>query len=1113
MRPVLKRAPAPAGPAAPPADRDERVLILLPTEEDANRMADTLSRRADLACVPCPELSDLCRELASGAGALLLTEEDILGDKVGRLADALRDQPDWSAVPLVVLAAEGGDTGQKQELFTGVGANVTLVERPVRIRTLLSVIQAALRTRRHQYDVRDALAERDRQAAALAESERQLSLIYHNTSDSLYLARVEPGDRYTFLSVNETFLKVSGYTRDQVTGRPMEQIVPAANHGLVRGKYREVIRTRQPLVYLETADLPAGRRYGEITLTPIAGPNGAVTHVLGSVKDVTDRMVAEERLRESEERAAFVRRSSGVGFWYCDLPFDVLHWDERVKAHFHLPPDARVTIETFYDGLHSDDREPTRRAIERAIAERVPYDVDYRTVDPAAGAEKWVRAIGRVVFDAAGTPRRFDGVTIDVTDRKRAEQEARRNEAWLRTVTDSAPALISYVDRDLRYRFVNRAYAEWFGTTVDAVVGRSPRDLLGEEMFEERRLRMEAALRGEPAQFEGPTTHVRLGPRDTLVIYTPHRESGQVVGFFVHVVDITDRKRAEDELRKQSDRLRLLWEAAAVLLTTDEPDAMMRGLFAKIAPHFQLDTYFNFVVDEVGDAVRLESCFGIPDEAAREMRRLEFGQAVCGTVPLHRRPITATFIQQSDDPKLQLVKSFGIRAYACNPLLAGDRLLGTLSFASRSRDQFDADELEFLATVTRYVTVAYERLRLVRELRETDRRKDEFLALLAHELRNPLAPLRNGLQVMRLAGDNADAVTRARAMMDRQLAHMVRLIDDLLDVSRISRNKMELRKSRVLLSDVITNAVETARPLVEAAGHELTVSLPPEPVYLEADLTRLAQVFANLLTNSAKYTEPGGRIWLTATRREEGGGRREEKKTGLPSSLILHPSSLVEVSVRDTGIGIPREALPNIFDMFSQVDRSLERTTGGLGIGLALVKGLAEMHGGTVAAASDGPGTGSTFTVRLPALAGEPELLPVPMTGENGYAAGPVRRMLVVDDNRDSAGSMAMMLRLLGHEVVTAHDGLEAVETAEAFRPDVVLMDVGMPRLNGYEATRRIRERPWGAAVTVIALTGWGQDGDRARSKEAGCDGHLVKPVSLFDLQRLLDELTRNGRS
>jgi PAS domain S-box-containing protein len=378
-----------------------------------------------------------------------------------------------------------------------------------------------------------------------------------------------------------------------------------------------------------------------------------------------------------------------------------------------------------------------------------------------------------------------------------------------------------------------------------------------------------------------------------------------------------------------------------------------------------------------------------------------------------------------------------------------------------------------------------ERIETMEALRQADRRKDEFLALLAHELRNPLAPLRNGLEVMRLAWDNAEIVAKSRDMMDRQLSHMVRLIDDLLDISRINRNKMELRSARVLLADVVSSALETARPTIEAAGHELMVSLPPEPIHLNADLTRLSQVFANLLNNSAKYTERGGRIWMTATR--EGGK--------------------VLVTVRDTGIGIPAFALPNIFDMFSQVDRSIERSTGGLGIGLALVKGLVEMHGGTVEAASPGQGKGSTFTVRLPVLKDQEDSPSGAPVEESPESSGSRRRILVADDNRDSAASMAMMLELLGNEVRIAHDGLETVALSEQFRPQVVLMDIGMPRLNGYEATRRIREQPWGRDVTVIALTGWGQEEDRARSKEAGCDGHLVKPIDLPDLERLLAEL------
>ena len=376
-----------------------------------------------------------------------------------------------------------------------------------------------------------------------------------------------------------------------------------------------------------------------------------------------------------------------------------------------------------------------------------------------------------------------------------------------------------------------------------------------------------------------------------------------------------------------------------------------------------------------------------------------------------------------------------------------------------------------------------ERKRNEEALRTADRRKDEFLAVLAHELRNPLAPLASGLQVIRLAEGKPEAIARARTMMERQLAHLVRLVDDLLDVSRINRGKMELRRSRLLLTDVVNSAIETARPLIEAAGHIFSAALPPEPIYLDGDLTRLSQVFSNLLTNSAKYTDGGGQILLEAT----------------PG-----PDNVV-VSVRDTGIGIPPEHIGSVFEMFSQVDRTIERSSGGLGIGLSLVQGLVRMHGGTVSAQSPGPGQGSTFTVTLPVV--QPTVAPVKSQAALSSSAQPRQHILVVDDNLDSATAMAMMLEFLGNEVRMAHDGLEAIKEAEQYRPDVVLMDVGMPRLNGYEATRRIRAEPWARDVFIIALTGWGQEDDRARSHEAGCDGHLVKPVNLPDLEDLLARL------
>jgi PAS domain S-box-containing protein len=369
-------------------------------------------------------------------------------------------------------------------------------------------------------------------------------------------------------------------------------------------------------------------------------------------------------------------------------------------------------------------------------------------------------------------------------------------------------------------------------------------------------------------------------------------------------------------------------------------------------------------------------------------------------------------------------------------------------------------------------------------LKQADRRKDEFLATLAHELRNPLAPLSNGLEIIRLVGDDPAAREEVRQMMDRQLRQMVRLIDDLMDVSRISRNKLKLRKERLDLASVIQSALETSGAFIAAQHHELKVKLPPGPIYLDADPTRLAQVLANLLNNAAKYTEAGGHIELSVEP-----GERD-----------------VVVTVRDDGVGIAADQLSRIFEMFSQLDHSLDRSQGGLGIGLTLVRRLTEMHGGSVEARSDGPGRGSEFRVRLPLASG--------LTSETAGATKPEttarthrpRRILIVDDNPDAVNSLGVVLTTLGYEVRTAHDGFQAIEIAADCRPQAILLDIGMPKINGYEVARKIRDQPWGKSILIVATTGWGQIDDRQRAQEAGFDHHLVKPVDSRELDELFSK-------
>jgi signal transduction histidine kinase/ActR/RegA family two-component response regulator len=371
-----------------------------------------------------------------------------------------------------------------------------------------------------------------------------------------------------------------------------------------------------------------------------------------------------------------------------------------------------------------------------------------------------------------------------------------------------------------------------------------------------------------------------------------------------------------------------------------------------------------------------------------------------------------------------------------------------------------------------------ERARAEEALRIADHRKDEFLATLGHELRNPLAPLLTGLQLLKLSGLQDPVAIRVSEVMERQISHLIRLVDDLLEVSRITRGVIDVHHEPLDLAFVVRSAIDTSRPVLEGAGHELTVDLPAEPITIGGDAVRLTQVFGNLLTNAAKYTNAGGHIWLTV--RTEG--------------------DRAVVSVRDNGIGIPAAQLSSVFDMFMQVDRSNRRTQGGLGIGLTLVRSLVSMHGGRVEARSEGPGTGSEFIVELPVLA--------------GAAAGadrrrtprkfPPRRILVVDDNRDAAGTLGDLLTALGATVAVVNSGRAALDSLETFHPDSALLDIGMPEMDGYEVARRIRASPDHGDLLLIALTGWGQEHDQRRSRAAGFDHHLVKPPDINKLRELL---------
>lgn len=435
---------------------------------------------------------------------------------------------------------------------------------------------------------------------------------------------------------------------------------------------------------------------------------------------------------------------------------------------------------------------------------------------------------------------------------------------------------------------------------------------------------------------------------------------------------------------------------------------------------------------------------------------------------------------------------FPLHATVVLPLRARLKTLGVLSLGmGPSGRPFHSTDLELAEDLADRAAVFLENAYLYRDIQDADRRKNEFLSMLAHELRNPMAPIRNAVEILRATDAPGTELQWVRDVIERNVNHLVRLVNDLLDISRISQGVIPLQMEHIEVAAIVAQAVEISRPVIDARKHELSVSLPQEPLWLNGDETRLGQVLANLLNNAAKFTQPGGKIWLTVERE--------------PSQIAFR--------VRDSGIGISPDMLSKIFELFMQVDGSLDRTEGGLGIGLTLVRRLVEMHHGSVQASSSGLGKGSEFVVRLPLLKTSPATSEQPGWLPNGVAqetkdgisaTRPFRRVLVVDDNRDSNESLATLLKLNGHQVETAEDGPAALTAARAFHPEIVFLDIGLPKMNGYDVAKRLRQEPGLNQMSLIAMTGYGQEADRRRSQEAGFDGHMVKPADPIEIEKLL---------
>lgn len=671
---------------------------------------------------------------------------------------------------------------------------------------------------------------------------------------------------------------------------------------------------------------------------------GALLGGFGITHDLTERKLVEEKLKESELRYRTLVEAASAVAWRC--PPSGLHVEPQPEWMAFTGQTAEEMLgDGWSKAIHPDDLAQAASKWREAVARGALFENEHR-IRRRDGQWRWMSVQVAPVHDAKGEIVEWFGMNIDITERKQAEERLRASEETLLNAQRSARAGVWEIDlianrvawSEPYYELsglphsVQPSYENWIASIhpddrprVEAEYARSL-EARGAQQIEFRIIR------------DG---RIRWLHREGRVICDDAGRPLRVAGI---TWDITERKRAEEALLWHMRRSELLSETAAQLLASEDPQRLADELCTKVMTFLDCDLFFNYLVDEEAGRLRLNACAGVSGERTPSFEWLDLDAAVCGCVASRRERIIAEDIQNGGDPRTELVKSLGIQAYCCHPLLHQDRVIGTLSFGARSRAHFNVDEIAVMKAVTDLVAIAMRRGETEQALREADRRKDEFLATLAHELRNPLAPIQNALHILRkkYGPEYPDALLLD--MMQRQVGHLIRLVEDLLEVSRISRGKIELRKEFVVLQTILSDALETSQPLIDKKAHHVIANMPDEPIWLFGDPVRLTQIVANIVNNAAKYTPPGGRIEIEAEREGD--------------KIVLR--------VRDNGVGISGEMMPRVFDLFAQTEGQIRLSEGGLGIGLALVRSLVELHGGRVHARSAGVGRGSEFSVTLP---------------------------------------------------------------------------------------------------------------------------------------------------
>ena len=891
------------------------------------------------------------------------------------------------------------------------------------------------------------ITERKRAENALRESEERLRRV----SDNADVGLIRCSRELIYLSANPAYAKIVGKPVEQIVGRPMSEVMGVEAAESIRPHVERALRGERFSFEAEVPYVGAGKRYVQVSNAPEVGSAGEIASWVACIMDITERKRAEIALRESEERLQLALDASRAGSWTWDAVRNVSSWDDGFHALYGCPQGAPQCFETWIERLHPEDRNRILSRIERlrATPGDDKWNEEFRSVSPE-GRLRWHQGLGQAQRDASGALLKLVGIDLDITERKQAEEALRRSEQLNRRTLQALPAHIAVLDRNGRILATNQAWDDF--AAANSAAG-DPSVAVGANYLHACRCAAatedesaKLALEGLEAVIEGRQSLFSLeypcpGPQGQRWFIMNVAPLGPNGGAVVTHMDITERKQAQEALERTRRQLAEGQRIAHV--GSWEYDAATQG------------TIWS---DEEKRIFGLDAADPSPDYDALLRQHIHPDDAP----ELDRRFRTALKQGATFEGEHRVIHPDGSVRWIYD----------------KAQPYFDDR-----GRLSRYIGATLditERRAAEAALREADRRKDEFLATLAHELRNPLAPVRNGLEALRSLGAQDKSADRLLAVMEGQVDHLIRLVDDLMDISRISRGKFELQKQRMDLAAALSQAVNMSRHLIEGEGLDLEVNLPRNPTPIDGDAVRLTQVFANLLSNAAKHTKRGGRIEIELERVGDEAVAR----------------------VADTGAGMPKELLPLIFEPFVQGGGKGGGPEQGLGIGLALVRQITEMHGGAVEAHSEGEGLGSVFIMRLPLL--EAEATDAPAKTSAPARLDTARRVLVIDDMPEVAEALAFLLDVLGAAVRVAHSGEQGLELCAEFEPDIVLLDLSMPKMDGFETARRLKALPPGRRARLVAVTGFGERQSRARTQEAGFETHLVKPVRLQQLEQLL---------